>query len=290
MIGSNQKLFTPKYSLYIFLPNIQGLGPGAFVTLSGLKVGVVGEISFTERNNQPGIRIELKINRNYRKRVTRSSSATIRTLGILGDKYVDLSIGKPDEPPLAAGDFVKCNLPLDTESLLKQANTTVSELNQTMLNIRQLSEEILAGEGTLGLLLRDDAARTNLAAVIRNLNILSSNLVAGHGTTGKLLQDPQLYDDLETSARNLALISDRLQNGEGSLGKMLVDTTLYDRLTSLSSSTDSLVRNIQGDGTTGKLIRDKQFYERLVSLAQALDALVTDIQENPKKYVTIKVF
>ena len=49
IIGSNQKLFTSKYSIYMFLPNVQNLGSGAFITLSGLKVGVVGELKFVEK-------------------------------------------------------------------------------------------------------------------------------------------------------------------------------------------------------------------------------------------------
>lgn len=100
IIGSNQRVFDSKYPLYMFLPNVQGLESGAFVTLSGLKVGVVGDLSFSRQEEEQGILIELKINRKYAPMITTSSRATIKTMGILGDKYVDITLGDLEDPKL----------------------------------------------------------------------------------------------------------------------------------------------------------------------------------------------
>lgn len=53
---------------------------------------------------------------------------------------------------------------------------------------------------------------------------------------------------------------------------------------------DSLSMLLEGEGSVGKLLRKDDLYEEVRETNQALRDLIVDIKENPKKYITIKVF
>jgi phospholipid/cholesterol/gamma-HCH transport system substrate-binding protein len=291
IIGMNQKFFTQKYRLLMFVQNAQGLNPGAFITLSGLKVGVVGEMKFAKKDGQQGIVVELKINRKHAKMITTSSIATINTMGILGDKYVDISLGDFTESPLNEGIYIKTNPPLDVSAMAASAAGAIEEFKKTLNNVNKLTQQALNGSGVLGMLIADKAAQNNLSQLLSNLNRISDQISKGDGNLGKFVQDTSLYSSLKNTATNLDQISSKINRGQGSLGKMVVDTTLYTRLNSISILTDSLLNGLQrGKGATGKLLKEEALYNQLLLLTKSLNALTEDIKKNPKKYVTIKVF
>jgi phospholipid/cholesterol/gamma-HCH transport system substrate-binding protein len=75
------------------------------------------------------------------------------------------------------------------------------------------------------------------------------------------------------------------------VGKLLRDDAVYDRLLAASSRLDSLVAGLQaGQGTAGALLKDESVYADLHKTLLDVQFLLQDIRENPKKYVTFKVF
>ena len=61
-----------------------------------------------------------------------------------------------------------------------------------------------------------------------NLKDISDRLNKGEGTLGKLLaKDDQLYKDISTTASSLKDITGKIERGEGLLGKLINDETLY---------------------------------------------------------------
>lgn len=291
VVGTNQKIFTSKYSLFMFVPGVQGLNSGAFITLSGLKVGVVGDMQFTKRNDQQGILVELKIDRKFAPKITTSSIAAISTMGMLGDKYIDISLGDLSDPALAEGDFIQTSASLDLAVMASSATAAIDEFRVAMKNINAITENALNGSGILGMLIEDHSAKTNLASSLLNLNKILNRIENGQGSLGQFARDTTLYSSLKNTASNFDKITSKVERGEGSLGKMVADTLLYARLNSIALQTDSLLKNLQhGQGSAGKLLTDEKLYEQLVLLTKTLSELTKDIQENPKKYLTIKVF
>lgn len=53
---------------------------------------------------------------------------------------------------------------------------------------------------------------------------------------------------------------------------------------------DTLSLHFTGDGTVGKLLKSDELYEEVRETNQALKDLIEDIEENPKKYINIKIF
>ena len=275
IVGSNIKLFTPQYRLMLFVPNIEGLVNGSMVTLAGRKIGFVNDMRFAQVNGQNGVEVELKLDKSFQERITNHSQAIIRTIGLLGDKYVDISLGSQGEQVLKDGDYVKMISSVDFEMFTSKLNTSFDDFAATLASMRHITKRL---------------DEEDLGKFVRSMNNVVNALTAQRGSAGKLLYDPGLYKQLSSVAENLDTVTTGLKQGKGTLGKMIVDSTLYRTLASFSSRSDSLVEHLMHSGTAGKLFGDDQLYADLMKLIKDLNALITDIRTNPDRYVQVKVF
>ena len=275
IVGSNIKLFTPEYRLMLFVPNIEGLVNGSMVTLAGRKVGFVNEMQFVQVESQNGVRVELKLDKSFQDRITDHSQAIIRTIGLLGDKYVDISLGNPGERVLKEGEYLKIIGSVDFEMFTSKLNTSFDDFAATIASMRHITKRL---------------DEEDLGKFVRSMNNVVNALTAQRGSAGKLIYDPALYRQLSSVAENLDTVTTLLKRGHGTLGKMIVDSTLYRTLASFSSRSDSLVSNLMHSGSAGRVFNDDQLYSDLMNLIKELNALVTDIRINPDRYVQVKIF
>ena len=275
IVGSNVKLFSPQYKLKMFIPNIEALVNGSMVTLAGRKVGFVTDIRFAKHAGKNGVEVELSIEKKVQDAITERSEALIRTIGLLGDKYVDISLGSQGERVLNEGEYLKTIPVVDFEVFTSKLNASFDDFAATLASMKRITKRL------------DDE---DLGKFVRSMNNVVHALTAQQGSAGKLIYDPALYNQLNSVADNLETLTTDLKSGKGTLGKMIVDSTLYQTLSSFSSRSDSLVSSLMHSGTAGKLISDEQLYADLMKLIKELNALITDIRVNPERYVQVKIF
>jgi len=89
-------LFSQTYVLYGFLDNVRGLARATPVTLAGLKMGEVRDLTITDYNR---IRIELILDRKYQPRIREDSTAEVKA-DLLGNARLEISMGTPHRPML----------------------------------------------------------------------------------------------------------------------------------------------------------------------------------------------
>jgi len=96
LMGKERRLFETKVPFEIRFSRTIGLREGAPISLAGVTVGSVESLTFAQdiRENTIVVRI----------RVVGDVAPRIRTLGLLGDKFIELSGGSPGaiRSPLAA--------------------------------------------------------------------------------------------------------------------------------------------------------------------------------------------
>ena len=137
-----------------------------------------------------------------------------------------------------------------------------------MDRVGRIVEQPSADDGLLPALLFDPKYRPvveDLRLVARNLRDVSDRLAGGRGTLGSLLKDEpsdggirQASQDFQVAVANLREITDRIKEGEGTVGALIVDPTIYERLVTILDGAQrslllrGLLRGLGRDGRDGK--------------------------------------
>jgi len=90
----------------VLLPSANGLRVGGTVTVAGQLAGTVASIDFLppDADTTRNLRVIVEVDQALQQQVREDSRARLRTLGLLGDKIVDISPGTPRYAVLPPSD------------------------------------------------------------------------------------------------------------------------------------------------------------------------------------------
>lgn len=200
VIGSHQKYFQRQYTLWTSFSNIQGLIVGAPVSLAGLTVGRVNAIIFPEDPRDKTIKVELKIKKGVQNRIREDSIASIQTMGLLGDKYVEISLGSTEKNILQDGDHITSANPFDLFAYASKLEEAIDVINTILVDVREISSQVRSGKGLLHAILYDPAGGelvNNLSSAAKSTDNVVKKVERGEGTLGGIINDPTVYEDLK---------------------------------------------------------------------------------------------
>jgi phospholipid/cholesterol/gamma-HCH transport system substrate-binding protein len=154
-LGQAANLFSSRYELVTFLPDVAGLRQGGSVTIAGQLAGVVKEIELlpVDADTTRNVRVVFEVDEDLRNQVRGDSRARLRTMGLLGDKVLAVSVGTPRHSALTEGDTVPSEPALDYEVVVAQAAGAVDDVVALTRDLRALTGGIVRGEGTVGQLI-----------------------------------------------------------------------------------------------------------------------------------------
>jgi phospholipid/cholesterol/gamma-HCH transport system substrate-binding protein len=107
------EIFGKGYQVYAVFDNVSGLKTGASVEVAGVNVGQVNSIHLTPMDQA---RVGMKL--HYDLKVHDDAIASIRTKGIIGDKFVKLSPGSAKKLIPAGGTIFNTESGIDLEELI----------------------------------------------------------------------------------------------------------------------------------------------------------------------------
>jgi phospholipid/cholesterol/gamma-HCH transport system substrate-binding protein len=330
LMGKQTKLFTHMGSISVIMTDVAGLKVGAPVWLAGVDVGAVTRIGFNRPREKNEVQIDLEVDRNALKKIGADSIITVKTRGLMGEKYVDITPSRVySETP--AKVLYGTSVP-KLDDVVQKAGTTFDQLNQIVgkmnqgegtlgkfakdprlydnfvgltAELKDLANTFNRGEGTIGKLAHNSEPYDRLVSILSRADTTLKDIQSSTGTLNKLIYDRQLYDKMVSLADKSAQAADdvrelnrKLTSGESSIGKFLTDREFYDKGMALIDRADRSVKSFEeitarvnrGEGTVGKLLKEKDIYEKLDRMVGDLDLLVKDIKENPKRYVNFSLF
>ena len=100
------------YKLYAEFSEIGGLNKGASVEIAGVEVGRVRNISLSDYQ----AKVELQINSGVK--IQEDSIAAVKTKGLLGEKYIQISPGGDEKIIPPGGKIRETQPPLDLEKAI----------------------------------------------------------------------------------------------------------------------------------------------------------------------------
>ncbi len=99
-LGKLTLLPKPGYTLYASFDNISGLKTGDQVQLAGVQVGKIVQIELKDQRARVAMRVDDGVP------IDKDAIASIKTSGIIGDKYVSIALG-PSDRILKDGDTIR---------------------------------------------------------------------------------------------------------------------------------------------------------------------------------------
>ena len=313
--GGGSSPFARKYDVKVLMSDVNGLKPGAPVRVGGVEVGTVTDVDFAG-GGAGLVEVTMRLDERVKQRVTTSSQANLGSLGMLGEKAVDIT-ASVQGPPVEDGGYLPPGSEDQFKGLLTDAGESTAHLKKVLarmdagegligkalrdeelyvrmtdvaVRLQGIATKLESSRGPLGRLMNDQEMSRRLAGSVQGIDAVVKRIEAGEGPLGALSKDEQMVKDLKAISGSFGEVAGRLQRGEGSMGKFLNDEQLYTRMNELSLRLDSLVAKMEkGEGSLGRLMNDPGFYNNLNGAATDVRGLVTDIRKDPAKYLRVKV-
>jgi phospholipid/cholesterol/gamma-HCH transport system substrate-binding protein len=274
--GNIEKIFSPRVKIHAVFDDVKGLREGSPVWFSGVEIGSVTEIEFTP---QQKIMASMSISSDVLKYIKTDSLATILTLGLLGDKYVELSAGSKDGDLLRKGGTMNGVSQVEIQDIVETSQKSIARLSDFINMLEEILVKIDKGGGTISKFIKDPSLYDNLKETTGDLSRLAGRIERGEGSMGRLLKDEELYLDISSSARDIKVFAERLKESDGSLNRLVSDPALYDRFLKASESLDSFAHRLEySKGTVNSLIEDKSLYDNVNDVSERLNLLLDGIE------------
>jgi phospholipid/cholesterol/gamma-HCH transport system substrate-binding protein len=263
--------------MYAEYDNVQGLAPKSPITINGLKVGSVTQISFHPRKK--GILVaHLQL-----------------------DNPIEFSVNSVAQiysPDFISGKSLKINLDLDGGSIAMDGDTLIGEVDSGIMGM--INEQIaplqvkvesfvVQTDSVMKSLdaLLDEENQQNIKESLRNVNGILSDFKTSSQYLESLMVENGKMDSIINNTNhtmnNLAAISDSIQAAD--LGAAVA--TMESTLANFNSVLDSLK---SGEGTMSKLLNDDELYTNLANASRELEELLREVKEHPKRFVHLSVF
>ncbi len=275
-------IFSTKKTLHTMVTTAVGLMPGAPVRLSGVAVGKVKSVTLVGKSTTEQVDVQMTIEEGAWALIKNDSKATLGTIGMLGDKYIEIAPGTPGLPNLSEGDYIPGQSTGDLLTLMDEVPEIMGNIRDLSRALAKLARHLDGSEGTLGKLLYSDSLYNLMLGAGEHASDIASTLKEDL---------PQLSSNLRETLERINALADAMQDTSGTLGMVLSSRTLYDRIDHISANLASLTDSLRaGKGTAGALLSDETMYADLHKTILDLQNLLTDMRANPKKYVTFKIF
>src|SRR5947209_3363379 len=314
--------FTSKVTLYSYFDNAEGLRVGAPVALQGVTIGNVKEIRVVPGRQLDPVQVTMKVNTKYRFLLRKDSKATIQTVGVLGESFIDVDSKQATKKQVDDGDTLEAANAPALQDVVRSSQTNLENLDILIKRLDRIVAEVENGKGSVGKFIQDPALFNRANALLTQMQQIVNDVGDGKGSIGKLISDDTLYRKVNDSLDRINRMVESVEKGEGSLGKFVKDPSLYQNANQTIAKANQLMDSINaghgalgkfardeefarkldntitklsvladklnsGEGTVGKLIQDPSVYNNADQMLVETRNLVKAIRQDPKKYLTI---
>jgi phospholipid/cholesterol/gamma-HCH transport system substrate-binding protein len=272
-----KSVFANYKTYYVTYDNVEGLAKSAPVTLNGLAIGKVSNISIHPESGK--LLVELQIITDFP--ISSTSVATIYEPGLIGGRQIAIEPDFKNTTLATDGQTFKGSLKLSLTSSIQEKLVPLQEkFDKVMVEVDQL----LTGVNNI----LDKKSQENLKV---SLSELSKTMVELHSTSSSassILSDNKA--DLKGVISNFKKVSADFAKISDSINKADLGKTVKN-LNKTLVKVDGLMTDLQsGKGTAGKLLKDEALYNNLKTTTKELELLLKDVRLYPTRYINVSVF
>jgi phospholipid/cholesterol/gamma-HCH transport system substrate-binding protein len=270
-------LLTSYLTLYVEYETVEGLTSSAPVTLNGLVIGKINNITIEENTGK--LLVELQIKSDFP--ISKSSVAIIYEPGFIGGKQIAIEPNFKDKSISVDGQRLKGETRLGlTESVGDKLVPIQEKLEKIMVN----ADVLITGVNNV----LDKKAQEDFR---KSLSELSSTMEQFHKASLSIntILD-QNKSQIKGVVTNFNKISDDFSKISDSLNKADLGKTVKN-LNETLAKVDGIMKGLKsGNGTIGKLLNDDALYNNLNKTSKELELLLQDVRLHPIRYINVSLF
>jgi phospholipid/cholesterol/gamma-HCH transport system substrate-binding protein len=296
------------YTLQADFDSVAGLDIKSSVRMAGVKIGLVDKVELEDSRAKVTLRINPEV------KIQRGTEAMIKTMGLLGEKYVEFvpaKKGRSLKPSTVGaayyqdGERVEATVsPSDVDKLINQLSSISDDIKQVTASLSQVfgtergarsMEDMLNDLRQTTANIKDfsNTLRSNGSEMVMSLNNLVASL---NGVVG------ENRDSIKVTMENIKDFSSTLQSDGGEMVMRLnelvaslngvVDENRGNLKVTMENikeasksaelaltSIDNAARKIdRGEGTIGKLVNDESMYNNIDSAAKGVSDYTSRIE------------
>ena len=151
------------YRIYMVFSFVNGITKGAPVRLAGVDVGYIERINVYHDKEAQKTKVKLTaLINSMDTKIEKNARATINTLGLLGEKYLEIFPGTFESGMLETEDTLIGQDPVIVQNLTDTMNQLVESTNIVMGRLKE-------GKGTIGKLLVEEKIYHDLEAFVADI-------------------------------------------------------------------------------------------------------------------------
>ena len=155
---------TDGYEVKVLFNVVSGVQKNAPVRLAGVEIGQVSGIKLSYVEGATKVVVTLWLNENAKLKA--DSKAYITALGLMGEKYIEVSAGSKEALYLQPGEAITGEDPLEFDALARKGENIAEALEETLANIKELASNS-------NLVVTDNKAKID--AIFENLEATTQN-------------------------------------------------------------------------------------------------------------------
>lgn len=281
LVGERRNLFSTKRNYIIRFDTVSGLQTGSNVQLDGVGIGSIAAIDLSEDVRQTQIEIKIRVDARFAARIREDSMARIRTLGLLGDKYVEISSGSANFPEVPPGGIIGTAPVADVDRLRASGEDLVNNVTRITEQLTTILGRMERGEGILGELTKDAEPNrkvtTEFLATLDSIRGMFDDFRSGSGPLPRLLNDRKLGDQLQSTVVRLDSLLAKTESGEGALSMLLTDSRQKERLERSLASIENASANLEK--ATAALQEERALLPKLLGDEAYGDKVSADLEK-----------
>ena len=284
LIGRENRIFASKNRYTFTAASVAGLNEGNPVRLNGVTAGIVEKITLPADVHEQLLTIRISIERQYEERIRQDSTARIRTLGLLGDKYVDVTSGSPKAAMIPPGGAIPTAPDTDVDKLIASGGDVVDNMVRMSYSLSRILERVDRGEGLVGELTSQGSEKLSdrLDATLASAQRVMDAVEHGNGPLGRLVRDEKLGNQLASAVSRLDSLIAEANRDDNLIASLLrdpgtradFDATLAEAKQAAASLRQWTAQVEGNDSVANRLLTDEGMGQRV---GRDLEAIVRDL-------------
>lgn len=270
-----ENLLSSSRVFYTEYENVEGLVVSTPVTISGLPVGKVLDITFKEDGSGKLV-VKLLVDSDFK--FSKNSRAELYETGLIGGKAIAIMPAFDGAETAEYGAYLSGGKKAGLTDLVNQRLTPLQEKIESMM---------VSADALLNNLneVFDKDTKANLKMSIAELSTTMASFKETSNSLNQMIQSNQTH--IDSVLTNVDHITGNLADITKTISQSNLNETITSLETTLKSFNTMLTAMNNGEGTMGKLLKDDELYNNLTGATSELEALLKDIKLHPKRYTRV---